>query len=143
MRATISRYLQTLKQRRSGDEGFSLIELIVVVAVLGVLVAIAVPVFLNIQQQAKDNALATVVANGATQAASAYAQFPDAAAATAAGAKYPTDATFFDNLTADTNPKAALTITATAKKELDTFCVTGTGMGADAAKTFNSGPGCS
>ena len=55
MRATITRYLETLKKRRSSDEGFSLIELIVVVAILGILVAIAIPVFGGIQQSAKDN----------------------------------------------------------------------------------------
>lgn len=74
MRATISRYLHALKQRRSSDEGFSLIELIVVVAILGILVAIAIPVFGGIQQSAKDNSLKTAAANGATVVASQIAR---------------------------------------------------------------------
>ncbi len=74
MRATISRYIDALKQRQSKDEGFSLIELIVVVAILGILVAIAIPVFGGIQQSAKDNSLKTAAANGATVVASQIAR---------------------------------------------------------------------
>lgn len=73
MRATIIRHLEALKRRRAGDEGFSLIELIVVVAILGILVAIAIPVFGNIQGTAQDNALKTVAANGAAVVATKLA----------------------------------------------------------------------
>jgi len=73
---TIRRALEAKKAaRENGEEaGFSLIELIIVVVILGILVAIAIPIFLNIQQQARDNAAQAVAATGATQAAAQIAQ---------------------------------------------------------------------
>ena len=50
---------------RPGDEGFSLIELVVVVAVLAILAAVALPNFLGVQKDAQvataKNTLATIV----------------------------------------------------------------------------------
>lgn len=75
MRAFIKNYIQAERERReeNGEKGFSLIELIVVVAILGILVAIAIPVFNGLQERATRNSAESAAANAATQVASQIA----------------------------------------------------------------------
>jgi len=60
-----SKRVQKVLSVKPGEQGFSLIELVVVIAILGILIAIALPNFLGVQKDAKvnqaKNALATIL----------------------------------------------------------------------------------
>ena len=64
-----SQMLATLRKRSEReDEGFTLIELMVVVLIIAILIAIAIPTFLGAQDRARDRAAQSDLRNGITAA---------------------------------------------------------------------------
>jgi len=127
---TIHRLIEAKKaqsEEEGKEAGFSLIELIIVVVILGVLVAIAIPIFSNIQKQAEDNSLKAAAANGASAAAAALA-VPDAVIADATTAA----------ATAGDTAQGITTLLTSTDLTIDSVCVSATGF----TRTVSAGPGC-
>lgn len=90
------------KKRFNNEKGFTMIEIIAVLIILGVLAAVAVPKFLDLVEEAEDKALNGAVAAGLSTVSLQYARLTlsaettptNAAIATAAGNNAPASEDF-------------------------------------------------
>ena len=80
----LSALQRRIAQRRE-DEGFTLIELMVVILIIAILLAIAIPTFLGARARAQDRAAQSNLRNAFTAAETTYANSEDYSGATAAG----------------------------------------------------------
>ena len=64
-----------LSKMRKGQKGFTLIELMIVVAIIGILAAIAIPQFASYRQRAQDSAAKSALKNLATAQENYYAEY--------------------------------------------------------------------
>ena len=85
-RGTPSMITRIRKSIEEKDEGFTLIELLVVIIIIGILAAIAIPVFLNQRKKAVEASLKSDLRTAATLMETDFVDTQDYSSATAAAA---------------------------------------------------------
>lgn len=111
---------------KSGQRGFSLLELIIVIVVIGILVAIAIPIFGGVQDDAKQSAVEAAASNGSVtvQAALSNGENPSYALRNS-----------------DTSDDIQLDLLSGVAGNLDSICVSAQWIG-DSDIIAAAGPGC-
>ena len=101
--------VQRLRDRRDSEEGFTLIELMVVVMIIAILMAIAIPAFLGARKRAQDSSAKSAVRNSLSEAQVVFSDLQS----------YPASATLATTLAAEEpNFTFSDTVASTGPKEI-------------------------
>jgi type IV pilus assembly protein PilA len=143
-------FIHSLAARRRDDEqGFTLIELMVVVLIIAILIAIAIPTFLGARQRAQDRAAQSDLRNGLTAEKTVYtdAQTYDTdvqikAAQVETSLKWGAGLAAVVGNSSATTTNDVVCLTETSKSGTK-FAIADVAAGANAGTFFNKGGDCS